>query len=270
MRPRFPSKWAAAVAAGCLSRAPAAADTVNLTFERTTHSQAVSVNVKGTSVTGTPGPYYWQESNAPAGSPFPNPTTTFCVELTQHISTGNTYTYTETPLASTPGVNATEATLISELWGAHFNTAWESSSFTGSSASTAFQLALWELVYDSGSNLSLTSGNMKVTSADSTTVALAQSWLNGLSSLPSNEFATNFAGSQLVWLSNSYKQDQLTMLPLPPSPPPPPPGGSPPPPPPPPPPNGVPGPSGALLGLIGVGSFLTRSLRRRTVGAVKQ
>src|SRR6185437_7568534 len=147
MRPRFPSKWAAAVAAGCLSRAPAAADTVNLTFEHTTRSPAVSVNVKGTSVTGTPGPYYWQESNAPAGSPFPNPTTTFCVELTQHISTGHTYTYTETPLAATPGVNATEATLISELWGAHFNTAWESSSFTGSSASTAFQLALWELVY---------------------------------------------------------------------------------------------------------------------------
>ena len=168
------------------------------------------------------------------GVAFPNPTTTFCVELTQHISTGNTYTYTETPLAATPGVSGTEATLISQLWGDHFNAAWESSSFTGSDSSTAFQLALWELVYDSGSNLSLSSGNLKVTSASSNAVALAKSWLNGLSSLSSNEFATNFAGSQLVWLSNSYKQDQLTMLPLPWSPPPPPPGGSPPPPPPPP------------------------------------
>jgi hypothetical protein len=252
MTSRSLTAWAAVLFSACLSAAPVAADTVNLTFDKTTKSAAVSVKVNGTSVTGTPGPYYWHESSPPSGSPYPNPTTTFCVELTQSISTGNTYTYTATALASQAGVTATEATLIEKLYGAHYDTAWNSSSFAGSDASTAFQLALWKLVYDQGSNLSLSSGKFTVTSASSNATNLAQQWLNGLSSVSNTAFDTNFAGYQLLWLSNSYKQDQLTLLP-----------------PqtitPPPPPHGVPAPAGLVLGLIGAGCLFGRTMRRRPV-----
>jgi hypothetical protein len=240
--------WVAAAVFAVLSSAPSSASPVTLSFDKTTPASPVTVYVNGTSVTGTPGPYYWHESNPAPGSPYANPTTTFCVELTQHISTGNTYSYTPTTLASTPGVSASEATLISQLWGAHFNTAWESSTFTGSDQSTAFQLALWELVYDSGSNLSLSSGNFKVTSASQYAKNIAQSWLNGLSSLPANQFGTNFSDDQLVWLRNSSKQDQLTMIP----------GDHQPPPP-----AGVPAPPGVLLGLFGAACVGCRFFHRK-------
>src|SRR5688572_25576891 len=117
MRKNIPIGYPAALilAFGCIS--PVAADTIPLIFDQTTNAAGVSGVANGASVSATPGPYYWHESNPASGSLFPNPTTTFCVELTQHVSAGNAYDYMVTPLASTPGVSSTEAALISKLWG---------------------------------------------------------------------------------------------------------------------------------------------------------
>ncbi len=239
----------------------AAAGTVDLQFDQTTGTSAVSIKytIGGTTTTesAVPGPYYWHQVGSPLNSSFPNSVTTFCVELNQYISTGNQYTYTSTALASQSGVTALEATDITKLWGAYYNaSAWDNTSFTGSLQSTAFQLALWKLVYDGGTNLNLTSGNFVIpgataSSLNNTTTAdgLAQTWLNALAGTSSSIFSTNFSGEQLVWLSNSWSQDQLTMIP----------SSTPP--------TVVPAPPGLVLAGIGFLGLIGRSVRRRKVAA---
>jgi len=227
----------------------ARADSVTLQFNQATASPGVSIQYNAgsgpVSETATPGPYFWTPITQPANSTFPNPTSTFCVELNQYISYGQKYTYTVTALTSQSGVTSTEATDITKLWGAHYSTAWGSTSFAGSVQSSAFQLALWKLVYDGGTNLNLSTGNFTTPGAnlsDTTTAAgLAQSWLNGLSGTPSSIFSTNFSGQQLVWLASSTAQDQLTMLPV-----------------------ATPAPPGVILAGLGVLGLIGRSLRRRS------
>jgi hypothetical protein len=241
--------------AGLVAGSPrASADSVGLKFDQTTASSGVSVQYTIGGVTSTetaiPGPYYWTPTTQPLNSTFPNPTSTFCVELNQTISTGQTYSYTVTALASQSGVTSTEATDITKLWGAYYNTAWESTSFNGSLQSTAFQLALWKLVYDGGTNLNLATGNFVVPNANlsntSTAAGLAQSWLNALAGTSSSIFSTNFGSQELVWLSNSWAQDQLTMIPNPH-------------------PNvATPAPPGVVLAGLGALGLLGRSLRRRS------
>ena len=248
--------YSLAVLAAAAMAAPASAESVRLQFDKTTSSSAVTVkyNNGANTVTGTPGPYYWHQSpgnGVPLNSALPNGVTTFCVELSQTISTGSTYTYTTTPLASGPGISPQEATLISQLYATNFNTAWNSTSFTGSNASTAFQLALWELVYDTGSSLSLSGGNffLTTTPANANAVAIAQGWLTDLKDGKGKNLATVFPNSQLVYLSNGSNQDQLALVPIPPTPP----GPG----------NPVPAPAGAVL--LGMGGLLAaaRNLRRR-------
>ncbi|MDB5307348.1 MAG: hypothetical protein JWO38_1550 [Gemmataceae bacterium] len=258
---------AVVAAVGFLAASPrASADTVNLTLDKTAlpiqSSSAVGVKVVSGPAAGSyngiiPGPYYWHESSPPPGSLFPNPTTTFCVELNQQISVGNTISYQTSTVATAPNISAAQATAISELYAGHYDSStWGKSSFGGSDQSTAFQLALWALVYDSSSNLKLTgsnAGNLQVTSASQTAIDTAQTWLNTLGSQPS--FASVFPNSQLVWLTNPNCQDQLTIIPT---------GGGGTPPP-----HGVPAPPGVLLGLIGLGGcLLGRGFRRRTATAV--
>jgi hypothetical protein len=256
MRSRFLTACVV-VASLVASSSRASADSVGLKFDQTTSSPGVSVQYTIGGVTSTetaiPGPYFWTPTSQPLNSTFPNPTSTFCVELNQTISTGNTYSYTVSPLASQSGVTSTEATDITKLWGAYYNTAWESTSFNGSLQSTAFQLALWKLVYDGGTNLSLLSGNFVIPGATSsslsntsTAAGLAQSWLNALAGTSSSIFSSNFGSQELVWLSSPTAQDQLTMIPNPH-------------------PNVVtPTPPGVVLAGIGFLGLLGRSLRRRS------
>lgn len=237
-RPRAVVPAVVAAAVLVLAGSPrAAADTVNLTFDKTVGpSVAVQYTVGSTTqTTTTPGPYYWHPS-PPLNTAFPATTAAFCVELSQPISLGQTYTYDIKTVAD--AVGGANAAQFHKLWGAHFDAAWLSSSFAGSAASSAFQLALWELVYDGPGNLNLADGNFQVPGANlsdpATSAGLAKQWLDGLAGQPANIFDTNFAGQQLVWLSSPNDQDQLTMIPASVNP--------------------VPGPAGLLLGGLALGA----------------
>jgi hypothetical protein len=235
------------------------ADTITLTLDKTNGNAAVpiqaTINGTTTNWSATPGPYCWHPVNAPLNSGFATPTATFCVELNQPITTGNTYTYTiDTNLAQMPTIGSTtKGNQILELWGRHYDASWANSSFTGSLQSTAFQLALWELIYDGPGNLNLTTGNFRSQSGSvsnpTTATGLAAQWLGQLSPTGSNAaaFSNQFTGYQLVGLTNGSAQDQITMLapqPL---------VGS------------VPAPPGAVLGAIGLLALAGRArLLRRT------
>lgn len=160
-----------------------------------------------------------------------------------------------TDLASAPTIaSQTKADAITELYGRYYNKDWNQSSFTGSEDSVAFQIALWELVYDgppSGENpTDLSNGVFYINSPSSYGYATAQTWLNSLTG-DTSSFATRFPNEQLVALVapspgvkplDSY-QDQIAMIPI-----------------------AVPAPPGVILAGIGfVGLLGSRRLRRKPI-----
>lgn len=134
---------------------------------------------------------------------------TFCIELVQGINQGDIVMYETTSVANAPipgpAMGAAAADAISALW-AQFWTP----SFTNISAA-AFQIAIWELVYDTGRDLS--SGNFFANPVQPTTdldqaIALAQQWL---SSIDDNGPKAEY----LIALSHPDYQDQITIIPEP-------------------------------------------------------
>jgi len=114
----------------------------------------------------------------------------WCAELEQYFSFGNSYTYT----SSLP--NNGTFTALGQLFAAAFGGA-----LTDATHSAAFQLAIWEVIYDSDRNLS-GAGGFRVTGGNSATVALAQSWLNSMS---------NYADTYDIYLlSNGQHQNFIT------------------------------------------------------------
>jgi len=114
----------------------------------------------------------------------------WCVELTQTFSFGTHYT-TYTPSAAS---NA----LLSQLFSAAF-----SGALSSTQNSAAFQLAIWEIIYD-GSNLNLSDGGFKVLDdkGNGATVATAQSYLNSVLAAS--------ASFNLVFLTDPHHQDFVT------------------------------------------------------------
>jgi hypothetical protein len=129
-------------------------------------------------------------------NPGPNPPTTpiifWCAELTQTFSFGTVYTYTSSPLSNT---------LLSQLFTAVGGSA-SATSTTDSSA--AFQLALWEILFEGGTygGLDVSSGNFQAT-GNATAITLANSWLAALD-------AGDAATTALFLLSSPSHQDFLT------------------------------------------------------------
>jgi len=94
----------------------------------------------------------------------------WCAELTQYFNVGNTYSdYT---------VSLDQLVQLNELFG-------EAGGVAGSSTdnSAAFQLAVWEILYDNGPALDVSSGNFYVTKSpdSSNAIGIANGWLSNLS-----------------------------------------------------------------------------------------
>ena len=96
--------------------------------------------------------------------------TAFCIDINQSISNGNTYTDFNTaalanaPIPTTP-MGAAKADQLSELWAA------ERSLLSTSNDYAAFQVAIWEIVNDTGHSLS--GGTFKAASGTIRTLAQA-------------------------------------------------------------------------------------------------
>lgn len=258
----------AACAAGFLATSPrATADQINLFFNTATNAPTVQGTLNGSPTQPlTPGPYYFTQNNVPINSSFPPPTVTFCAQVTEFVSTGKSYEFNVTSVAALPTVgNQTKADYITELWGRHYDTAWNSTSFASKppsdpayTDSIAFQLALWEVIYDgpfSPNGLNLAGGNFTVPGVGSGNAVYdaayleAKSWLSELTGKTSY-FNNRFSGYSLAGLTDptdpkgkpSNPQDQITMIP-----------------------KAVPAPPGAVLAGIGFIGLIGRArwLRRK-------
>lgn len=219
---------------GLMAGAPrASAETINLTLNNT----GTGVTYKpygGTATTVNGGPFHWSQST-PLNANYASAVTTYCIDLDQYISKGSTYTFTtqsDLTLAPTIGT-AAKAAAITELFDRYYN-----SSLTSATNAAAFQLALWELVYDGASSKSLSAGRIQGTNSLTTSM---------LSNLGSAAYTNHdLAGYHLVALVSKTNQDQLMVVKDTATPPP----------------AGVPAPPGLVLAGLGFGGLLLGRFRR--------
>jgi hypothetical protein len=211
----------------------AAAESVTLMFDHLTSNPSVTTSLGSNAPTG---PFYWTENNLPPNTNFPPPTSTFCIEVGGALPTpGNSAVFGVQGLTDTFG--ATTATEITSLYSQYYNTAWDSSSFGGSANSVAFQLALWELVYDGKAGNPL----------DLSVFTTAQNMLSSLAGGPTS-FNREIVVLHAPDASGKFDwQDQITTRP----------------------PSAVPAPPAAVLAGIGLVGLIGRSrwLRRKPAAA---
>ncbi|MBN9119194.1 MAG: hypothetical protein J0I06_08540 [Planctomycetes bacterium] len=232
---------AAIAVAGFLTLSPrASAELLTLQLDSTvTGTMTVTLGTKTDNV--TPGPFHWTDVNDPTNPNFQAPISTFCIELngqTPHV--GDQYTFSVLPLDDPHTTIGTtdKADAIKSLFGNFYNSAWSNPSFTGDTDSKAFQLALWELIYETDPTKTLGSGNFSSTSS---AAARADQMLAGLAG---GLTAYNNGGYEVVALvapsldplKSTPGQDQIAVRP-----------------------KGVPAPPGVMLAGIGVLALLGRA-----------
>ena len=152
----------------------------------------------------------------------------FCADYFQFVTAGNGYTFSTVSASALPDVGGDllKNARIQNLFDKFYETA------TDAEKGGAFQLALWELLYDgSGSSLSIGSGNFSA-SGSGTALGVAQGWLDNIDTpAPAQKY-------QLIGLLSPTAQDQLAAVPNTPSP--------------------VPAPAGAILLVIGAAALYAR------------
>lgn len=203
------------------------AATVTATFTGVSPGLNLTVWTPSGNSTMMAGKFNWTQSGGGSFS-------TFCIELPQSISSGNSYTYTTTDLSSAPnssagipswdypGMGAAVADEIAELFGRFYNS-------IGSDATkaAAFQVSIWNLIYDR---------NVLVTN-NSSVSSLVSQWTSAL----------NGTGPKMALeaLTSTYKQDQVRIVT--------------------PPPNVGVVPEPGTMALWGIGAIGMLAIRRRRV-----
>jgi hypothetical protein len=149
--------------------------------------------------------FYKHDVSAATGSGVyvPDPLYGFCIDLEQNPA--NTYaTFDVVPLTEAPNptfigapITTAKADLLRELWGRHYDAI-----STGQQAAQ-FQLAVWEVVFETSGTYNISNGSLMSTSYNSGTNALLNS-LDGTGPM-----------ANLAALTHPQYQDMLTAIPAP-------------------------------------------------------
>lgn len=152
----------------------------------------------------------------------------FCGDFFQDVALGNNYTFTPVAFSDLPDVagNATKMSKIQELYDRYYDVA------TDAENGAAFQLALWEILYDP-TNTDLSNGNFTAGGpGNPSAIGVAQNWLNiiGDSSIPDPAQKYTLTG-----LLSPTAQDQIVPAAAP-----------------------IPAPAGVVLLVIGAAGLIAR------------
>ena len=176
--------------------------TMNVIDAGTHPGLVTSYSLNGVKDYAEAGVYNWTRAainpGTYAGNPTPGQTFgAFCIEVDQELPSSPNIAYTVTDLAAL----GAKADQLKELWGR-----FRSAIGTDNTKAAAFQMAVWEIVSDSGKNL--TAGIFKAdttTASGAAVAAQAQSWLNALNGTGPK--------ANLFALSSPIDQDQLFEVP---------------------------------------------------------
>lgn len=184
----------------------AVGDTITLQFTGGTIHQSVSYSGSYGDISGDVGggPFTWTVTAGPSNFAVGSTLQTWCADLFQHITTDGPTTYSLTDITSLPN-----ATTVQNLFGEAF----KNGGVVADAA--AFQLALWELQYDTTPG-SLSAGNFLYSGGDSTVLANADSLLNQAlydTAHGVDAFGNYLKGYSLDVLASPSDQDQVVLLP---------------------------------------------------------
>lgn len=199
------------VVAGLASTASAAYVTANFTGVTPGVGVSITDSTNSQSLNTQAGGFNFSRVGGTATDPYLTGTyVTFCIDIFKTVGGGPTYGWNKTALenAPTPSGNVnypmglTKANLLGRLWGAHRNGLSTADQFG------AFQLAVWEIVFENSNVLNLNSGTFFASGAASAE-GLANTWLSTLATDP--DYGGLYA---LTGISNEGNpQDQLVPTP---------------------------------------------------------
>jgi uncharacterized repeat protein (TIGR01451 family) len=199
-----------------------ASNTISATLTGLDPNLFGTINLQGSSpVNGGIGNLLW---SGPSGNqaPFSGSFNTYCIDLLQDIYFGGTYSYNIESLASAPqpgaypdgipttGMGAAKADELAALFGVDYSqTLGESAA--EETAKTAFQLAIWNIVYDTDAAVSNGAGTLYVSSGvDANTISVA----NGFIADALNPANQKYDATDLVALvGQNGAQDQIAIDP---------------------------------------------------------
>jgi hypothetical protein len=181
------------------------------------HTTSLNLNVALTVTSGwdvgpnnnlTTSKFNWNRSDLPAGmgvdGTIQQNFVGYCVEINQGVNANTQIQYVVTNPA-TAGFSANEITLFSRLWGEFFG------NVNSPETSAAFQIAVYEIIFDAdGAGLNTSGGIFSVQGVSSTPRDIAQNWLSFIS-------APGYAGGSvpIAILVSPTSQDQLVQFPAP-------------------------------------------------------
>ena len=242
------------IPAALLATGQTASADMSITFNSASPAQNLSVtDPGGGTVTGAAGQYNWtwNGGDRPAFIKSNNTFTTFCIEVNQHISYNQTYNYSLVNLDAAPlpgigqgngsnnGMGVARADRIRNLFDSSYSSAFDAS------RASAFQLAIWEIVFETATvgnstatSFNVSGGNFQLTNSftDATVATKANDML---------ALAASYAGPRkyaVYGLSSAGAQDQLVFMAL-------------------------PEPSGVLMALTGLAPLAGVVRYRRRLGA---
>jgi hypothetical protein len=224
------------VAVAAFGLATQAKADITALFSGTSPYETVSTTAFGSTINGMPvGPFRFSSTSSSVAD-LPTNFYAFCADYFQPVTPGQTYTFETRTFTDLPniGSNSLKAARFQELFDRFYDVAG-----TNSTAGGAFQVAVWELLFDGASSgtPSLTSGDFQASNNAGVT-NLAQSWLN---TIDDNGAAAPSTTKNILGLYNSNFQDQLTIVP-----------------------NPVPAPAGlVLLGLGGLALAARRKFAKK-------
>lgn len=114
--------------------------------------------------------------NVKSGDYWDDPLRGFCIDVGQNLVTSGEVAYNLVHFGDSSRINSQQISLLGQLYDSH------AASLGSALHDAAFQLSIWEIMYDYTGSLSLTSGgtqNFWSSSFDGAR-ALAQTWLGGL------------------------------------------------------------------------------------------
>lgn len=182
----------------------ASADTVDLKYLGTGAGKSVSIS--------GPGPHSSVFAGQLRHEMDGQDVTTFCVEVAQLVGGGSAYTYDVVDLSAAPGQPGPMGNDRKEAVRVLYDLAGGAQFGANNTLAAAFQVALWELVFDfevgDSASIDLQDGAFKLNSGG-TVESSANAWLGQI-------MANYGSGSTaLAGLHHDHKQDQVVVVPLP-------------------------------------------------------
>ncbi|MFD1694342.1 VPLPA-CTERM sorting domain-containing protein [Roseibium aestuarii] len=141
----------------------------------------------------------------------------WCLDLSNSLSLPGNYNTTETPFSNSYGLTSTQKANVEKLFAANYATL----DLNSNSQSAGFQLALWEVLYETSSTFSLLNGAFEAVTrgrdaTPSSVVGFANQFLSNLSGATTGKYAfTYYEGVNGRKGSHSQNLVSVTPVPLP-------------------------------------------------------